>query len=332
LQDWTAQILEAAGLRSADAQKASDIFMRASLRGLGHHDISYLPQRLDWLKNKGVNPRPELRCFNSGAAFENWDGDCGLGELGCRHITERAILLAQDQGLGFATVRRSNHFLAAAPYTELGVEAGCLLIVWSNTDAGMSSPEGIKNFIGNNPMGFGVASGDAAPVTFDSCMAYSSLGNLKALKDSGQTVPSWWGVDAEGGATDDPGRILNGGSVKPLGGHKGFGLALLGEFLTGLLGQGTLFDEVVSVGGINTHNQAVIAFKLDAFGGRSTAEQNVKAMLDRMRAKEAEVRIPGERSFRVSQTMKHEGISLSPDTYTALCRWSELLQVSLPKV
>lgn len=330
LRAWTAGLLAAAGHRPDDADAAADIFVRATLRGIGHHDISYLPNRLKWIMQDGVNPRPDFTCFNRGPAFESWDADHALGELACRHATLRAIELSRTCGTGFATVRRSNHFLAAAPYAELGVEAGCLVLVWSNTDAGMSSPDGTRNFIGNNPMGFGLGVADHPPINFDSCVAYSSLGNLKALQDQDRSIPAWWGVDRSGQPTTSPADILEGGSVHPLGGHKGFGMALMHECLTGLLGQGTTFDHVVPVGGVNTHNQAVLAFNLEAFGGRELLESRARDLVDRMKAREPGLRLPGERSARTAAAQREHGVVLDPAVGHSLADWSARLGVTVP--
>lgn len=330
LRAWASSLLEASGMDAGDALPVADIFVRATLRGLGHHDISYLPGRLDWIRNHGVQARPRFERINQGPAFESWDAGCALGEQACRHALTRAMDVASRSGTGFVTMRRSNHFLAAAPYLEIASEAGFMALVWSNTDAGMSSPEGSQVFIGNNPMGFGIAATGHEAVNFDSCVAYSSLGNLKTMEDRGTPVPSWWGVDRSGSPALDARAILDGGAVRPLGGHKGFGMALMHECLTGLLGQGTTFDQVLPGGGVNTHNQTVLAFHLDSFGGRSAIEDRMGDLVHRMKAREPEVRIPGERSARRSREQQVSGIQLDAATRNALARWSRELGVDCP--
>jgi uncharacterized oxidoreductase len=48
-------------------------------------------------------------------------------------------------------------------------------------------------------------------------------------------LPERWLVDASGAHTDDPAALYDGGAILPMGGHKGYALALLVELLGGAL-------------------------------------------------------------------------------------------------
>jgi len=343
LRSWIHDLLIAAGLPEGQVSDATEVFVRSSLRAVGHHDISYLPQRLQWLQDARVNPAPAIRLVGGGSAAEVWDGDHGLGEVCCTHITRRAIALSRQFGIGFASIRNSNHFLAAGPYTEMGSESSCLTMVFSNTDAGMSAPGGTKNIIGNNPVGFGVPlappvqahagkGGGTDHLLFDVCMAYSSLGNLKALSENDTRVPAHWGSDSQGRPSIDPESILQGGSVHPMGGHKGFGLALLVELLTGGLSAGPTGDQVLPGGGINTHNQSVIAFDLAQFGLDASMGMAERAsdLANRLKAAQPGLRLPGERSAAARTQAMEQGIAVRDDTLISLHEWSRKLSVKPP--
>jgi len=329
LADWTARLLAASGLSAPHAVDAADVYRRASLRGLGHHDLSYLPQRLGWLESKAVNPAPALANISASAATEVWEGDGGLGEVLCYHALRRAIVLATSTGLGYAGVRHSNHFLAAEPYTQVGAEQGFLILVWSNTDAGMAFPGQAARQIGNNPLGWGVGTGQAN-LASDLSMAYSSLGNLHAMSSAGTPAPAHWGRGPDGAPTTDPAAILA-GAVEPIGGHKGLALALLGEVLTGILTGGPTLDEVATGGGLRTHNQMVLAFNLDAFGGLSTVEERLVSLKTRAYRAGHTLRLPGDRSHATAQRGKTEGIQVTPELEKSLRQWSEKLRVSPPQ-
>jgi LDH2 family malate/lactate/ureidoglycolate dehydrogenase len=57
----------------------------------------------------------------------------------------------------------------------------------------------------------------------------------------GETIPVGWAIDREGRPTTDPTAMLDGGALLPLGGdrehggHKGYGLALAIDVLSGVL-------------------------------------------------------------------------------------------------
>ena len=325
---WTADLLMASGLSPNHAADAADVFTRATMRGLGHHDLSYLPQRLGWLRDGAVNPAPALIRQSTTAGTEVWEGDGGLGEVLCYHALRRAITLASDCGVGYAGVRNSNHFLAAEPYTQVGAEQGFLILLWSNTDAGMAFPGQSSRQIGNNPMGWGLGTGHST-LSADLCMAYSSLGNLNALAASGTPAPSHWGRGPDGQPSTDAKQLLA-GAVEPIGGHKGLALALLGEVLTGVLTGGPTLDQIAPGGGLKTHSQMVLAFDLDVFGGIANVEERLISLKARAHHAGHTLRLPGDRSHAAAQRAKHEGIPVPPALETTLVEWSENLGVALP--
>ncbi len=328
IADWAAALLRASGLKHHLAADAADVFTRATMRGLGHHDLSYLPQRLNWLETGAVNPMPDLRRVSLSPATEVWEGDGGLGEVLCYHALRRAIALASETGLGYAAVRHSNHFLAAEPYTQVGAELGFLILVWSNTDAGMAFPGQSSRQIGNNPLGWGVGTGHAA-LSADLCMAYSSLGHLNALAASDTPAPGHWGRGPDGQPTTDARQLLA-GAVEPIGGHKGLALALLGEVLTGVLSGGPTLDEIAPGGGLRTHTQMVMAFDLQVFGGISTVEERLVSLKTRAHHAGRTLRLPGDRSHAAAQKAKHEGVVIPENVENSLKEWSEKLQVKVP--
>ncbi len=329
LELWTHRLLEASGVPSSQALLAAEIFRRASLRGLGHHDVSYLPQRLGWLADGLVNPVPQLELVSEGPAIEVWDGDGGLGEVLCSHVTRRALELAGRSGVGYAGIRRSNHFLAGDPYTQIGAEQGFLVVVWSNTDAGMAFPGRSHRQIGNNPLGWGLGTGPGA-LSADLCLAYSSLGNLNAMAASGTEAPPHWGRGPDGVPSTDAKELLA-GAVEPIGGPKGLALALLGEVLTGVLTGGPTLDEVSPGGGLRTHNQMVLAFDLAWFGGKGVIEDRIVSMKRRARQDGDTDRLPGDRSRAAEAKARAEGLSLPATLEATLRDWSDRLQVTVPE-
>ena len=326
---WTTKLLFASGVPEPQAENAAEVFTLASLRGLGHHDLSYLPQRLGWLRDKLVNPQPDLRLVSQTGGTEVWEGDGGLGEVVCHHVTHRALSLARSQGVGYAVVRNSNHFLAASPYASIGAREGALVVVWSNTDAGMAFPGSHTRQIGNNPLGFGVGVGTSG-LSADLCLAYSSLGNLNTLEATGADAPVHWGRNDRGEPTTSAQELLA-GAVGPIGGPKGLSLALLGELLTGVLADGPTLDQIATGGGLNTHNQMVLAFDLEAFGGREAVEARVASLKQRAQAMAENQRLPGERSRRASEDGLLNGVLLSRSACSALKIWSQQLGLDVPE-
>lgn len=301
----TETLLSASGLTKAHARQAGDVFIRSQRRGMEHHDLSYLPGRLDWLFQGKVagNAQPEL--LGSQGSLSWYDGHNALGELCCSSIASRAITDAQKYGIALSTVKNSNHFLAGAPYAEMGSENQCLLLVFSSTDATMAGPPGrgdTQPVIGNNPFAAGFPT-TAQPFILDMCMAYASLGTLHKKVKYGEQVPSSYGYNAQGEPTSSPQEILEGGALSPMAGHKGFGLALLVEMLTGGLSGGHMGLDIPQGGGISGHSQTVIAVSLGANSSMKQAPQRFSTMMGSLADASPGVRYPGSRQTPDSQTL-----------------------------
>ncbi len=342
---WAQALLTAAGMRAADATTSANIFIRASRRELGHHDLHDLPGRLQLLYSGSLTAAPQFSVLRDEAALHIFDGGGGLGELCCAHATMKAIERAQQFGIGLCSVRHSNHFLAGYPYAQMGAEAGCLLIAYSNTDPTMVGPGGKTAVIGNNPVGFG-APGDSGgapanpgnaskstapanpdtatnPFLLDTCVAYSSIGNLFSLQRQNQPIPPHWALNAAGEAATTPQEALEGWRLKAIGGHKGYGLALMHEVLTGVLSGGETTTDIQSPGGLNSHSQTVIAIRTESSfpANLQKLQQNIK---------QAGLRLPGSHSLKNEKKSRKEGIFLRDTTANELISWSKKLGVSTP--
>lgn len=300
-------LLEVYGLSSNHASIVTDIYMRASYRGVGHHDIHDLFGRIDHIRKGETNPTPTLKLVTNFGGLESWDGDNGLGELCTWHVTKRSMALAKEHGIGFATVCNSNHFLAAAPYSEIADEEGFLTLILSKSPGGISLPGADKNIIGNNPFGYG-AGHKQAPILFDICNAYSSYGKMNALAKEGKEVPSYWGNDLQGQPTTDPNKILESGLYMPIGQHKGFGLALMVELFTAILAGGTILNQTEEVSGMKgPYSQTAISIDISKLMSLDHYEDRVDTLVATLRHLYPEIYIPGQGSAIAKEAILKKG-------------------------
>jgi LDH2 family malate/lactate/ureidoglycolate dehydrogenase len=106
----------------------------------------------------------------------------------------------------------------------------------------MGAPGRLETVSGTTPQGFAVPRGEGRYLLlFDACVAYTSFGVLDERIKAGKPIPSHWGLDENGNPTTDPAAVKK-GCRQPIGGHKGFGLSILGELLTGILSDGPVID------------------------------------------------------------------------------------------
>ncbi|GAB6088841.1 hypothetical protein JCM12856_04340 [Spirochaeta dissipatitropha] len=317
-------------MKHSNAAAVADIFYRASLRKLGHHDIHDLPGRLQRLTGDINKANPLFTDVHDFAAVHVFDGDSGLGELCCCHALNSAIARAGKFGIGMSSVRHSNHFLAAYPFVQMGVEAGFITIIYSNTDPSMVGPDCPEAVIGNNPVGFGAPMPNqdstngrgTGGMLLDTSLAYSSIGNLLSLQREGGSIPDYWALNSDCEPTTDPAEAVEGWRVKPIGGHKGFGMALMHEILTGVFSGGETSTDIQIPGGMNTHSQTIVAISPPPHFSLETLQKQMQAF---------GLRLPGTFSTARSLEAAVEGIEIRSEVYTQLAEWSDRLEVEVPR-
>lgn len=321
----------AAGMDRENADRFSDVYLRATLRAVGHHDVHDLPLRIAAFRSGAINPNPSIRRSGGRAALEGYDGDNGAGELCTAFIVERATQLAGEYGIGMCTIRNSNHFLSAAPYVERAAEAGLLAIVLSRSKPVMGMPGYGERLIGNSPIGFATASDKEYPLLLDVCLAYASFGNLEDAAAAGERIPPAWGGDKTGASTTDPTVITTDGVSYPIGEHKGFGLGLLVEILTGGLAGGQVADgrNPDHPGGSGVHSQTAIVIRPDSLMSMAAYRAKVTELIDRVEDRAPGIRMPGRRSYSNRQhAQQQDTITLKDDFIDELNALAQSLDVS----
>lgn len=313
LEQYIQEIMEKMGLTAEESAVMADIYMETTKRGVGHHDIYNLPSRLEALESGKVNRAPEFRKLSEFGALEQWDGDNGLGELICHHCMGRAIALAKDHGIGLCAVKNSNHYLCSAPYVLQAAREGYIGFIIAKGVPTMGVP-GVKGkVVGQSPVGYAFPTGDVDPVMLDMCLAYVSGEQLARMASQGLPVPWWWGVDRDGRETDSA-QALMGGTKYGIGEHKGFGLAVLCELLTGVLSGGLILDEDEDKPGIRARSTShtAIAIKADGLMSREEYDSRSRELTRRIRARGEGVHIPGDASWQSRRELEAAGeITLS---------------------
>ena len=208
------------------------------------------------------------------------EGDHGVGMVGCMKSMRLAIGKAREGGIGIVLTVRNNHFLAATPYCLEAAKAGMVGIAFSNTKPAMGYPGARGRAIGNSPLGFGIPTAAGFPILFDASLTISG-GRLRQWIREGRRIPAGLqGVDGDGRPSDDPQAVLVGGTPLPIGGHKGAGLAILVEVLTGVLGGAAFLGGITPPGeDLRDKSRALshccIAIDVEAFMPRAEFESRM---------------------------------------------------------
>jgi ureidoglycolate dehydrogenase (NAD+) len=152
---------------------------------------------------------------------------------------------ARECGIGIALARGSNHFGPISPYSLIAAEAGFASIIGSNATTTIAPWGGSDARLGNSPIGFGVPHPGGQPFLLDMAMSVVARAKIRNAFKRGESIPDTWATDKGGRPTTDPKAALD-GFLQPVGGHKGYGLALLVDLFAGLLSDAAYLTHVKS--------------------------------------------------------------------------------------
>jgi LDH2 family malate/lactate/ureidoglycolate dehydrogenase len=245
LERFAANAFRAVGLDDDTAVVGAHVLVRTTLRGVDSHGIRALPNYIRQLRAGGANLRPQVTHVADHGAVLVVDGDAGLGLALAERCTREAIDRAGRFGLALVSVRNANHFGAAGHYALMCAEAGRTGLIMSNTAPIMSVTGARGRVMGNSPLAFGAPRTSAPPMVLDVAMSRVAGGKIRMALSRGEQVPHGWITDAEGRPSTEPEDfLLGGGALLPMEGHKGYGLALMIETLTGVLSGAAMAGQV----------------------------------------------------------------------------------------
>jgi ureidoglycolate dehydrogenase (NAD+) len=222
------------GLSERDAQDLVHVLVMADLFGLSTHGLSRIESYGDRLKIGGINPQPNIQVERLAPAMIGVNGDNGVGPVVGMRTLEAAMEAASEFGIAVAFARGSNHFGPISPYSLIAAERGFASIIGSNATTTIAPWGGSDARLGNSPLGFGVPNPGGKPFLLDMAMSVVARAKIRNALKRGESIPNTWGTDANGNETTDP-KVALDGFLLPIGGHKGYGLALMVDLFAGLL-------------------------------------------------------------------------------------------------
>lgn len=319
LQSLVELMLAKTGVPAADASLVASSLIGADARGMNSHGILRLPVYIKRLRQGGFSPRSESKLVRESASTALIDGGNGLGAVLTTRAMDMAIAKARVTGFAAVGVRNSNHNGEGAPYVLRAVEADMIGIATTNGSPIMPVWGGKTALTGPLPITLGVPAARHKPIVLDAALGMSSRGKILYYAEKGLSLPDGWLVDADGRPTNDPNWVKNGGWILPIGGHKGWGLILMCEILSGILTGGAigreltnLYDDLHKPQG-NGH--FVIAINIASFLDVASFKERMDSYISEMKASELapgfdEILMPGEIEFRKEARQRAEGIVL----------------------
>ena len=326
LKELVLTILRGHGLREPDAQDVCEILVLADLFGLSTHGVLRLISYTERMRLGGIKVKPHIQVQAVAPALLRVDGDNGVGPLVGMRTLQAAMKAARETGVALALARGSNHFGPIAPYCHLAAQQGFATLIASNASLTITPWGGRQTRLGNNPIGWSVPRPGRDPVVLDMALSVAARGKIRSAAKAGQSIPEGWATDAQGQATTDPHEALK-GFLLPVGGHKGYGLAVMVDLFAGLLSGASYLTGVRSWQDDPDKPQDLGHFFLVIDTARLG---NSDWLLERMNdfvgivhdtpaADPAQpVQLPGEREYARMHAQLEQGVGIAQDLYQQL--------------
>ncbi len=337
LQDFIAAAFVKVGMPNADAATVAALMAQADLQGSDGHGVIRLPMYVRRIKAGGLNLRPNIRVVHEKPGMAVIDGDNAIGHLVVRRAAALAIEKAKTSGAAWVGTRASNHAGPASLYARMPLAHDMIGLYFAVGNANHLPPwGGLDMLLSTNPIACAIPGGDEGPVVLDMATTVAAYGKVKAKAAKGEPMPEGWMIDREGKPLTDPRRAEE-GFLLPIGGYKGYGLALIVGLLAGTLNGAAMGKDVVDfnkddVTRTNT-GQAILVIDPGAFGDKAAFKAAVARVARDLRSSARmpnveRIRLPGENSNALRERYAREGIPVATSLLKTLDELAATLSIA----
>jgi len=304
------ELLQSAGLPEKDAALVAQTLVEADLRGVHSHGVMRVPTYLARIQAGEVNPRPNMRLSYDDRSRAALEADGAMGQVAADAAMRTAIERAVEYGIGAVTVRNSRHCGAMAYWAMMALDADCIGFATTNAGMNMAPTGGRQKIVGNNPFAVAVPTSRPWPMVLDMATSVVAGGKLDVAALRGQEIPLGWALDPDGQPTKDP-VVARKGSLLPVGGPKGYGMAVMLDVLCGVLSGGRFGGNLGAPGS----GHFFLALKVEGYIPIDEFRQRMDALIDQIHASplapgSERIYLPGEIEFNLEQERQRSGIPL----------------------
>jgi (2R)-3-sulfolactate dehydrogenase (NADP+) len=320
IYDLSLAALRGSGASPAQAEPTADSVREAEAEGIRNVGLGYLPIYCEHLrcgKVKGsampavAEATPAVLCVDAGHGFAHPAFLLAL---------PRFAQMTETMGVAALSISRSYSAGVVGWFVAKLAEKGLVALAFANSSASIAPWGGSKAMFGTNPIGFAAPRVGHPPIVVDMASSATARVNIVQAAARGEQVPPGWVFDSEGKPTTDPKALLAGGSVGPLGGAKGYGLALIVDVLAAAL-TGASFSYQASSFGTNEGGppdvgQLFIALSPALTGGQAMG-QRIEELVATLESQPG-ARLPGDKRHENRRKAEREGVEVPADLVAKL--------------
>lgn len=322
LRGFTIQCMSAVGANQTDAHYMAHQLLSAEIGGHASHGLRKLPEFINRALEGNVNPAASATIEKDTGALVGMNGNRAHGHFALRDATALAVERAKVHGISAVSVRDSDFAGRFAPFCEAAAEAGVVTLIFGNNNGSLQSmlpPGGTQPRLSTNPIAAGVPRARAPHLVIDFATSQVASSRMHFEREGGLETPQEW-VGADG-------------HLKPFGGFKGFGLALLVEALGGALSGSNTVSARESK---QAQGTLIIALEVAQMRDLNDYTAQVEEFIAHVKSAEPEsgaspVRAPGENTPTSEQLASVKSIRLRDSTAQNLEQIARKLGIPAPQ-
>jgi LDH2 family malate/lactate/ureidoglycolate dehydrogenase len=227
------------------AKKVVEDLVTNERQGYSSHGILRIPEYVQAIDQKNIIPKntPKIQHIYENSTVI--DGKKSFGCLAKEKVISALFLHLEQQGFGFVSLINSGHIgRLQSVVTPISKRGGIVIGFLNFSGAGQNvfPYGGEEGRLCTNPMVFSIPGPNETPIVLDMSTTNVAEGKVREAFLRGQKVPKGWLIDKKWKDVTDPRELYvrpQKAYLSPLGGktfgHKGFGLALITEILSGIL-------------------------------------------------------------------------------------------------
>ncbi|HEY6929864.1 MAG TPA: Ldh family oxidoreductase [Thermoanaerobaculia bacterium] len=346
LQAWTDALVRRVGTPADIAADVAEILLASDLRGIASHGTARLPQYLKLVAAGVMDPVARPVKDKGKPAIARFDARNGWGHHAARVATDDAIARAREIGAAISVVRNTNHYGIAGWYAIRIAREGMVGVSLTNTSPLVAPTRARLSMLGTNPIAVAAPAGRKGMLVLDMATSTIPRGRIEVAARRGERLPHGWAIGPDGAPARTPEEALR-GALQPLGGeeesggYKGYGLALVVELLTGILGDAAFGPNIVglfSTEGKSDLGQFFMAMDPDAFDDRSGFTARLEKLLDQLTSAPTipnapgPVLYPGQPEAEQEAKSLRRGIVIDAQHYASLQALAAQYGISFPAV
>lgn len=332
LASYASRIFQAADTPKLTADLVGQSLVSANLAGHDSHGVIRIVQYLRQIDEDEIRPRARPEIERETPVMVLYNGHRCFGQLGAKVAVEDGIGKARGNAVSAVGLKHSGHVGRLGEWVGLAAEEGLIALAYANggRSGGLVAPfGGAERRMGTNPIAVAIPLKDRPAMLLDFATSAVAEGKVRVAFNGGKEIPEGWALDKNGAPTKNPGDVYDGGMLLPAAGHKGFGLALLTDYLGGILtgaGGPGIPGSILGNGVLFILLNISFFRPLDEFF--ADGEQIAGRIKDTKPAPGFdEVLMPGEPEARSAASRQRDGIPLDDTTWTEIVEVAEKLGV-----